>query len=64
MSGQITSQEDVLIHNPVKEKGFFPSSENEQELREMDRYAFFLLFFFFFLERNGVMSLNSGQSGV
>lgn len=45
MSGQIMSQVDVLIHNPVKEKGFFARSEYEEEFRETDRYAFFPAFF-------------------
>lgn len=62
MSGQIMSQVDVLIHNLMKEKGFFASSENEQEFRQTHHYAFF--FCFFFSEYNRVMSLNSVQSGV
>lgn len=55
------SQVDVLIHSTMKEKGFFASSENEQEFKGTDHYAFFPAFFF---EHNRVMPLNSVQSGV
>lgn len=61
MSSQLMSQVDVLIHSSMKEKGFLASSENKQEFKGTDHYAFFFLHF---SEHNRVMPLNSMQSGV
>lgn len=61
MSSQIMSRVDVLIHSSMKKKGFFATSENEQEFKGTDHYAFSPLHF---SEHNRVMSLNSVQSGV
>lgn len=39
------SQVDVLIHSSMKEKGFLASSENEQDFKGTDHYAFLFCIF-------------------